>query len=237
MTRCKGRAGSGPGSWLESLRQRQVPAASGRRGGLGARRGRPGVTSASRTRARRRARPEQPGARASPPSAEGAAGTVAAAAQRQHPLERRPRLRSRLLRREESAAARSPSSRSPPPPAPPPVRPRGAANTRAPQPFPAAGSRAGGAGREGARDRGPEAPSSGLHSARSRDARQHREPARRGSPSSGATPLLGGGAILRGEHAGPVDPGRPSAPSARPGPRRRPRAPAGPCPGCAGTAC
>lgn len=71
------------------LRQGQVPAESGRRCGRQARRGEAGAASASGSRARRPARPGQPGAPASPPPA-------TAAAERQHPPERRPGLRRRL---------------------------------------------------------------------------------------------------------------------------------------------
>ena len=135
VTRCKGRAGGGTGSWLASLRQRQVPAASGRRGGRGARRGRPGVTSASRSRARRRARPEQPGAPASPPPAEGPREQSPQPPSDSILWRDAPGAAAAFLRPEASAAACSPRSRSPSPPGPAACPPAG--GSRHPRPPPA----------------------------------------------------------------------------------------------------
>lgn len=202
------------------LRQRQVPAESGRRCRHQARRGRPGVTSASRSRARRRACPQEPGARASPPPAEGAAETVAAAAERQHPLERRPRLCSCL--------PLPGGERRRPPPAPPPVRPQRAARTRAPGLHLPRAPGSGGRGEEKVRETGArETPSPGLHSARRgtpANTTSPRAPCTR-FPSSGAAPLKAGlsravSTPAPSTAAGPRDSRRPSAPRALPGPRR-----------------
>lgn len=159
------------------LRQRQVPAESGRRCGRPARRGRPalplplGVGRSDQLAGRS-------GARASPPPAQGTEGTVAAAASDSILWRDAPGSAAALLLPEASSAARALRSCGESSSAPPPVRPRGQPHP-SPRPFTCHGLPGGRARGENEPETGArETPFPGLHSALRRNARQHCEPLR-----------------------------------------------------------